>query len=170
MPAILRLLDPALFLEGLEHLEDRLPVALAAQTVVMLGYPARGAHAEHDIFDRALERVYLLILVDYADLLVHAVNILLEILDEAVADIADAAVRAGAEAHIIVHVPILQIVLGLIAGSGKVGYFILLIAVTLKHLGGVGIHIRLRVVVREDRGAVILLVHPCARFELQPVA
>ena len=100
----------------------------------------------------------------------HAVNILLEILDEAVADIADAAVRAGAEAHIIVHVPILQIVLGLIAGSGKVGYFILLVAIALEHLGGVGIHIRLRVVIREDGGAVILLVHPSARLELQPVA
>ena len=43
----------------------------------MLGYPARGAHAEHDIFDRALKRVYLLILVDSGVTLSYLKNYLM---------------------------------------------------------------------------------------------
>ena len=76
---------------------------------------------------------------------------------------------AGAEAGILLHVPVFQVVAGGKARLGKVGYLVLLIAVLRQNRDGVEIHIRLGIVVREAL-AVPAVIQGRAGFQLQAVA
>ena len=161
---------PALFPKGLQAAQDRLPVALGADAVLLLLHTAVGAHGQHQILHTALQGRDLLILVDDGDLARDAVDILLQVAHKGIAKVSDAGVGSGAKAHVVRELPVLEVVAALEAGGAEVRDLILAVAVAFEHLGRVRVHVRLFVIVREDRGIAVRVVHGRPLFQLQGVA
>ena len=114
--------------------------------------------------------LYGLVLVHDAHPAADSGDVLLEITHIAVPQVADAGVRAGAEAHIILQCPVFDTLSGLIPRRAEIRDLVLLVAVALQQLRGVAVHVGLLVVIGEDGRTVIVLVHLRPRLELQPVA
>ena len=99
----------------------------------------------------------------------HTVNIALQVLFVGIAHAAEVGMGTGAKSRVFLQRPVFQVVPGLPARPGKVGDFILGIAVLGKILHGIQIHVRLGFIV----GQIFLRlpgIEGSARFHLQPIA
>ena len=77
---------------------------------------------------------------------------------------------SGAEAHVVVQLPVFQIVPGLESPAGEIGNLVPVVAVPVQQLAGVLVHIRLGIVIGDGGGIVVHLVHGGALLQLQAVA
>ena len=78
--------------------------------------------------------------------------------------------RPRAKAHIVVQLPVFQIMSALERRRREIGDLILFIAITFQHLSGIGIHIRLLIVIGKERGSAVILIHWRPLFQLQRIA
>ena len=169
MPALAVRDGPATADELLKLLRDAGKIAAVEPLILRARHTVYGAHAEHEIFGRALKVADRLVFVDHVLTVEDARKIAVEVAHIAVARAADARVRARAEAHIVIELPVLQVVPGLIARDAEVGDLVLFVAIVPQLLDHAQVHIRL-LVVRRDEGRVLQSVHGCALLELEPVA